>query len=69
MRRTLAKIVVALLALALVAPSIGCTSSSSSSRSDDYYRRGGTIHQDSFPGAYGGSRYGRYGRYGPYGRY
>ena len=59
MNGALRSLLVSLIALALLATSFGCASSGSS---DGYYRRGGSIHRDSFPGSYGG--YGRYGRYG-----
>ena len=67
MRRWLAKIVISLVAILLLAPSFGCANAGGSSGSHDGYYRRGSTHRNSFPGAYsGGGYYGRYGRYGRY---
>lgn len=67
MTRTFACGLTVLMAVAILALSVGCASSKKPS--DTYYRRG-SIHADSFPETYGGyGGYGRYGRYRGYRRY
>ena len=66
MKRRLVTMLAGLIALLVVGAGFGCASSGGSSGSSDVYHRQGSIHRDSFPGAYGGARYGGYGRYGRY---
>lgn len=71
MTRTLTKLAVSLLLLALLATSSGCTSTwgYSGDDADYYYQRARVANYEAFPGAYSGGAYARYGRYGPTGRY
>jgi hypothetical protein len=54
------------LLLAILVLAAGCASTPRNRESADYYRRGGSIHSDSFPPDYSPGRVPGWGSYGRY---